>query len=572
MPGEGGETKTRTVETRFTVKDLFSGEFGKIQAKASEGAKKIAELQTKFRDFRREQGFTTLGALGLGYGIGSWIEKTREANSEFGRMQKGIAGVLAGSLKFEKGASEVDRYRRSMELSKDVMEDHERVAGRFQVGLDDIDQTYRTLVAGAGTLGITQKQINALTEDAIATQKRFGGAGDEAARLILRGLQTGRIRAVDPFSASLSNAIGNMSKLTRAQRFEHIQRALQGSRQIADAMSTGIDASLNRARITVDGLLRDATGPLFSEIAASLDKWAKHLREARENGKPLIDEISSKLVSGLHAVERVSGFIKEHWLAIAGVNLGTKLLGNAEKIAGMFGGIGGAAGEGAGGGVIGGLGAMASKLGMVVGGLSAFEVALQAVIGAVESHVDAERAKDEKAQMGMGSLGVLAKVAQKQRETGMSDAKTELFGRRAVDELKKYGIVSNGKLDRGALTDAITRMEAGQKEALATTLGIRNKFLPVSQMAASQFVEPLVAQLSGVVDQYAKAAAVLTKKATDDKALPFQKGNTIINGNINVQMKFEEEDPDRVFVRFTDRLGKAITRRGQAITAEPAGL
>lgn len=567
-----GENKKRTVETEFKARDLLSGDVRKMTSAIGEGAKKVNELREKFRDFRREQGLTTLGALGLGYGIGSWIEKTREANREFTSVQKGIAGVLSSTLKFEKGASGIDRYTRSMELSHDITENLEQVSGRFNVELDDTQQTYKLLAAGAGNLGIKQQQLNVLTLNAVATQKALGGAGDEAGRSILRALQTGKVRAVDPFTASLSNALGNMSKLTKAQRFDHINKALKGSVQVADAMSTGIDASLRRVQMTTSGLLRDATGPMFKEIAGSLDKWAKHLHEARENGKPLVDIFSGKLVSAFHALETASGFIKDHWMAIAGVNIGSKLMGNASKIAGMFGGMGGGA-EGGVGAVTGGLGAMAQKLGLVVGGLSAFSAGLDLAIGAVESAVDKSRGKDERAGMGMGSLQTMMSVARRQRETGVLDEKTDKIGRKTVDELKKYGLVNgNGKLDKGGLMEAVTRMGGGEREALANQLGIRNKNLPVSQMSASQFAEPLMFQLSSIIDQYSKATAILTKKATDDKALPFAKGNTIINGNINVQMKVEDEDPDRTFTRFTQKLQGAISHRGQAVNAEPEGF
>lgn len=569
-----GENKKRTVETEFKVRDSFSGGVGNMTSKLTEASKKANELREKFRDFRREQGLTTLGALGLGYGIGSWVEKTREVNREFAATQKGIAGVLSSSLKFEKGASEIDRYNRSLVLSKGITEELEEAAARFNVNLTETDQSYRVLSSAAANLGLTQKQVMELNLSSIATAKRFGADGERAALTIARALQTGTVRGVEPFDNKLRQVVGNMHKLTSAQRFQHIQQALRGSMQVADAMSTGIDASLNRAQTTVSSLLRQATGPLFGEVAKDLDKWSKHLHEMRENGKPLIDVFSGKLVGAFHAIETASGFIKDHWVAIAGLNIGSKLMGNAGKMAGMFGGgIGGGA-EGGVGAVSTGLGAMASKLGLVTGGLSAFWMAEEAVIGLVEGYLDKSRGKDERAGMGMGSLQTMMKLAGQKSYLGVEgEAKRDAMARRTVDELKKYGLVNgNGKLDRGGLMDAVTRMGGSERETLANQLGIRNKNLPVSQMSASQFAEPLMRQMSSIIDQYGKAAAIVTKKATDDKSLPFAKGNTIINGNINVQMKVEDEDPDRVFTRFTQKLQGAISRRGQAVNAEPEGL
>ncbi len=561
-----GEHKTRTVESRFTVNDQFSGVFGRIESKVGEGAKKFQELREKFRDFRREQGLTTLGALGLGYGIGSWIEKTREANAEFGRLQKQTAGVLAGALKFEKGAGEVDRYTRSLALAKDVMEDQERVAGRFNVSLDDVTQTYRTLAVGAGQLGATQEQVQRLTEDAIASQKRFGGAGDEAAKIILRGLQTGRIRAVDPFSASIANAVGNMTKLTRAQRFEHIQRALAGSRQIADQMSTGIDASLNRARMTVDGLLRDATGPLFKEIANSLDHWAKHLRDVRENGKPLVDIFAGRLVSAFHTLEKVSAFIKEHWVQIAAVNVGTKLAGNAERIAAMFGGRRGG-GEGV-EGVSKGLSGMVTGLGGAIAGLAAFKGALDLGVAYLDKRTDDRNRELLAAQQAVMSSNNLKRLLDKSDGLGFTNQQ-ERLARAEAAKLHHAGVVDEqGRLDRQALAFRISNLEDTQKADLQRQFGIKNPMS--SNDLNTRIANALGDQMEGILNQL--RGPMVTAAKRDDKNLPFAKGNTIINGGVSVRINTEDADPDAIFVRFQQKLHDSITHRGQAVNAEPAGL
>jgi hypothetical protein len=565
------DNKTRTVETEFKVRDSFSGGMSKMGGAFGRASGKLNELQNKFRDFRREQGLTTLGALGLGYGIGSWIEKIKEANSEFGRTQKGIAGVLSSSLKFERGAGEIDRYNRSMRLSKDITESLEDTSARFATSFDDVANSYRTVVAAAGPLGLSQKQVLTLTEQSTATAKRFGVDGVTAATSIARALQTGTVRGFDPFNIGLRNALGNMKKLTEAQRFSHIQRALQGSMQVADAMSTGIGASLQRAQTTVTALLRDATGPLFKEIAGSLDKWSKHLRDMGANGKPLVEAFAGKLVTAFHELERVSKFIKDHWLAIAGVKVGVSLGANAGRIAEMFGKMGGGGGGEAGvGGVTRGLGAMAQQLGLVVGGLSAFKMGLDLVLGHLEKRADEDQLSREGGLQAIASADMLKHITAKSDELGLSAVQTR-YAQKEIDRLHHAGVVTGeGKLDKSALAyhlgnmSSQERYDAGRRYGISDTSG---------SVGMKKLADALANDIEPLLNQLGKPGTVLAQKAKDDKNLMFAKGNTVINGNLNIQMRWEDEDPDRGFIRFQRKIEAGIRGRGgQAMGAEPEAL
>lgn len=565
-----GETETRTVETEFTAKDAgYGAAMNRMLETYQKGVEHLSLLKEKMSEFRQETGLSTLGALGLGVGIGSWVEHAKEVNAEFGHTQEAIAGVLAGSLKFEKGATEIDRYRRSLVLSKEITEQLEEASARYGSTLDEEQAAYRTTAAAAGALGLTQKQVMDLTQGAIATGRAYGASGEEAATRVAQALQMGKVRGLDPFSIALRRATGNMQHLSQAARLDHLEKALRGSMQVAEEMNNGIDGSLARARQTVDSVFRGATAPLFAEVAKSLGEWAKHLKEAQDNGKPLIEDISGKLVSGFHAVETASRFIKEHWLSIGAVfatlKAGDTLKSMAEGASAM-GGKGGLFG-GIAGGFAGPLGTLANSIIPVVGALAAFKVGLDAAIGAVEAHVEKERALDEKAGFGTGSIETLLKAAQAQKASGYSDPATTKFAQRAVEELKKYGMVGAGGLDQGALGAAVSRLDSGQKESLATKLGIRNPNLPVSAMSGSQFTAAISNQIGDLVKTLLTPAA---KAVTDSDASRKFAKSPVQNffGGVHIQQKFEDADPDRVFLRFKSDLENLASTPMQSREAE----
>ena len=263
-------------------------------------------------ELRAETGFSTLGMLGLGAGIGAWVEKAKDAQTEFAGAQKSIASVLSTTLQFSKGTSEIERYRRSFKLAKDVVEEAEETAGRFNMSLEDVSGVYRSLSLSAGQFGLSQKQVSALMVETSATAKRFGVSGEYAAGTIARALKTGSVRGVDEFSLSLARAMGNMHKLGQAARFDHIQKALRGSIMIADEMQPGHRGQHRPGPDRGNGRL-----PRRDRAALQADRDLDlRLGEAHQGGpreRALADRrLRREARHGVQRPKDVSGFIKDH--------------------------------------------------------------------------------------------------------------------------------------------------------------------------------------------------------------------------------------------------------------------
>jgi len=556
-----GETETRTVETEFTAKDAgYGAAMERMLETYRKGAEHLAELKNKLGEFRQETGLSTLGALGLGVGIGSWVEHAREVNAEFGRTEKGIAGVLAGALKFEKGATEIDRYRRSLVLSKDITEELEEASVKYGASLDDIQGAYRTVISAAGPMHLSQKQVMDLTKEATATAKRFQVTGEEAAGAVARALQTGRVKGIDPFAISLHNAVGNMQHLSQAGRLQHLEKALRGSMQVAEEMNNGIDGSLARARQTVDSVFRGATAPLFHEVALDLSAWAKHLKEARDNGRPLIEDVSGKLVTGLHAVEAVSGFIKDHWIAIGAVFAGLKAGQMATSIGGALGTAGGAMGSGALSG-LGGIFGMIGKVAPAFGGIvTAAGLAAIALHGVYEEWQGRKKAAGELGGF-FDEIGKAAKTTAYVRKHDAELSPYQIEGvkreaaahaQAAAEILKQKGLFENGAISLEKFNGVMDSMSDDVKRSFAGRIPGAGDLSSSGQLGA---------MAAEILQQSLAATAAATSSTIDDTARkvsgpPVQN----FNGGIHIQQKFEDADPDRVFLRFkSDLEGLAST-------------
>lgn len=572
----------RKVETEFTARDAgYGATLAKISHGFTEVHHKLEGVREKIKEFRREQGLTTMAALGLGYGIGSWVDKIKEANAEFGAAKKGIAGVLSATLEFPKGTSEIDRYKRSMQLATEQTEEAEYTAARFDMSLEDVAGVYRSLALTAGQFGLNQTQLNDLMIETAATAKRFGVSGGQAADTIARALRSGTIRGVDEFSLSLGHAIGNMKKLTQAQRFEHIRKGLRGSMDIADAMSTNIGASLRRARVAVEEVLRGATGPLFAEISKSLAAWSKHIRELTEKGKPLVEQFGEKLVKAFHILQDVSKFIKEHWVAIGAVFAGIKAGGVLTSLAGNLGGLAGALGKSAvlsGAGIAGGVGGLGNILGTIgavapaLGGIvTAAGLAAIALHGVYEEW---QGRKKQAAELGgfFDEMGKVAKTQQYLRahqsaltpdqiEAGKQYAQAHAAA--ALEVLKQKDLLKDGSIAMEKFNGVMDAMADDVRAKFAGQLGLAGLGNVSSGMLGAAAAE----LLSHTQQTIARAAAPVV----DDGKLKFAKQVNNFYGGIHMNMKMEDIDPDRVMVRIKDGFEREIASRTQALTAEPQG-
>lgn len=560
--------KKHTVETTFTAKDL---NYTSVVGKISHG---FEHAQEKLKDFRRETGMTTLGMLGLGYGLTSWVEHTKEANAEFANTQKSIAGLLAGSLEFAKGTSEIERYNRSLALSNDITHELDETSGRFVQPLESVAAAYRGILTATAPLHLAQKQVMDLTEESIATSKRFGVDGERSALAIARALQTGTVRGFEPFDQKLRQTLGNMNKLTQAQRFEHIQRALKGSMDIADAMSGGIGGALTRARHVVDDLIRDATGPVFKEVAKDLQAWSKHIREVKENGKPLIDVFSTKLVDGFHAIKEASRFIHEHWIAIAALYGGMKLTTGAGGIAESLGGIGGMFGASTKG-----IQAFTAKLGAATAGLGLFAVAIAAAVEFLDKRDKQSIQSQLGAKAAVGAAGIIGHLVDKAGALGLNAQQLKIAGKQ-IDELRHSGVIGAKGLDKAALAYHLGELSQSEQEDIASKYGIARGGMTSETGehfdaeltgkiadAVEKQLQPLLTVYPDLLSKFADKASA----AANDKLLKTTGPPQYNIHQLNLIQKFEDQDPDRIFVRFKRGLENEVSSRTQALTAEPQG-
>jgi hypothetical protein len=369
------------------------------------------------------------------------------------------------------------------------------------------------------------------------------------------------------FGQAMRALMGDIKKLKPEQVFERFMQRTKEMPAMAAMMSTSLDDMIKRLRQLVGDTLRDIGMPTIKWITQKLGEWVKHLKEASETGKPLIQAYSEKLLKAVQTIADLSGKVFSHWKEIA-------LIWGSSKVASFLSGMGGLAGIGSklGGFGLGGIGAAAGQgfgafLGALPGAagtLAVFTVAVQTAADALVDFALEGKAKEATAE-GFGpafkALGEAAKAEEYMRKhsSRLTSEEVELTKERIRDQTRIAGKVfkSAGMLDPSgagvspAFEHVLKSAATDSLKTMATSIG---------QSALADQPGMLAAFASEFYRRHVVPTDVVAKTAEKPSEIHGKKPPVTNIGTLNLVQKFDEQDPDRIFVRFHDGLTDLVHR------------
>lgn len=568
-----GEHEHYQVETEYTVDDKATTVAARIERGFKHLAHETHKLREKFHEFRNEQRFTAAAMLGVGFGLGAWVDKFKEAVGEAARAKKAIAGLFAESLNWPKAVSGVERYQSSIKLAGEVTEELEEIVAKYGGTLDEASQGFRNLTAAVAGAHLKPKQLMELYEQVAVTAKATGTDVGSAAELVGRAIMRGQVRPVGVLGKELYQTLQAHGKLTKqmtvAGRMGLVTQMMKGQKPIAEEMSRGIGDSLRKIRHAVDQVFQHVGTPVFAAIAKSLSSWADSLMKAEKGAKPLAEAFGEKLVKGFEVAKDVTGWLLDHWKQLAAIWAGFKVASMAGAAGGFIGNLGQAIGGNLGGamGMFGkGLGTATAKLGLFAAAITGAYMAGQAFGEWISSKMDERKTIEHHGTEMAGATKILASLAAK---GGPMTPQYEKFAARAIKDLTDSGAIRGGKADRGAIIANLERIDDFSRQQLTRTLGLGN--LALSGQGMNKIADALVARLDELVPMM---GAKKVEKATEvDAANLKTKGVQIgpFTGAINITQKFDDVDPDRVWVATRRGIQENAERAVQSMHADPWG-
>ena len=618
------ENTTNVEGLVYTAKDEASGVAEKIGHSFERVQHAAESAKEKIGEFAHHAAMGALASVGLGFGLHSLFEKATEANMEMARVNKTVAGAQYAFQGWKPGISSLDRMTYSMRQSAEIGEKLHHQALELREPIEQMGRIYNSVAAiGFGRLGMSQKGVLDLTEKLAAASKVYGVSAEEAVSTVNRALITGNIRAVGPFGIALRDALDiehhkggkKGAKLSPAQMFERMDKTLQGMVPAARMMGDNMAGSITEAKMLVDEIVRDLSGPLFREQTKSMSDWVQKIRSVREDGKSIMQIYGEKIASGFKLIKDVSGTIAEHWKLIAASMLAAKtsamFLGGSAALGGLgggaFGGAGGAAsamgiGElmwgrqlrGSMGELIMDSRSFSTRLNTATGGLGNFAGKLLAAAPALTAlYVAADKAADWINERHDKQIDAATKIDidtfNKLREHPVGTGEAHP-GKALEAYLAMTGLGGKGGVDLRSATETFSAMDESSREAWANRLGskltefvtaqgfgggFQTKLNTDPEALAKLFGESVADTLMRESPLFGKGLGVLAGgdmttwgQGVDSPNIRKHpgRGDTIINGGVHITQDFKEAAPNQVFHRVLNDIQDLVNAPSKART------
>lgn len=556
-----------TIRHKVVVEDHGSKEVEHIGG-AFHGAAHAAEhLKEHVGHLRREMGLSLPTILGVGVGLGAWIEKTKEATAEFGILKRQLTGLFSTGLQWDKHLDFTERYNVATKLAAEQTEELEHVAMRFGGTLVQVGENYKQLTLGLGGMGLSRERLQELTTHVRATAKVMGiEAGALIEKITNAALfkQVARRGDAGKFLA-MALGTGNVRGMSSGAILEKIDKAMNKLVPTADKVSQGMGDAINRIHLSVDALFRTLGTPLFKEIGKSLSGWAESISHASEGARPLVEQYAEKLVEAFHTAKDITSALLEHWKAIALIWAGFKL-GGGGAIGSALGGIAGP--------FAGALGTSATALGTFAKQTAAAAGALAILYAGLSTFADwLDKKHSERmaaAAPTEGGGGTVLAAAQALASGQLRVARGNL-GNGLMDE--------HGQLNAGALQAALQNAEENDLQQIGRALGVQPRQVmtdmgQIDTADAGEIAKAFADKLNQLQIQNGSVTSA-PEDITISPKVPNKFSKQDINFNVaklEVTQKFEDADPERVFLRFKEDLEDQVVRPAVSIHSEALGF
>lgn len=337
------------VGIKVTAEDRASATADKISNAFKHTSESVGKTQAKIESFAKSAAIGGLAAIGVGWGFKELYDKALNANLALDKVRDSLTGVLFAHQGWVKGVGSLDKMNESMRQSAEVAKQLEEQEDRLALPLEELAGTYRTAAGiGFSQLGMMKDGVMDLTVKAAEMGKVLGMSGESIVHTMGRAINSGIVnrRSTDPFNQLLVSWVGNAKKLSSEQMWQKIKKGMSDISPAAERMSQSFGGTLFRMRDTMEHLFRDLSSPSFEYITKKLEGIRAWMDKTTASGKSNITVWGEKLLWVVKKIESASKFIYEHWKLIAGIYVGSKILGFAASHMGKGSVLGGVLGKG----------------------------------------------------------------------------------------------------------------------------------------------------------------------------------------------------------------------------------
>lgn len=594
---------TKVVGLDFTVKGQASEQAERMAKSFGHVHGAVEKASGKVQAFGRQVAVSTLGALGLGFGLRAVADKAKEANLGLEHITKTIAGANF-AFKDYGNISPLEKMNRAMDEGAEIAEKLNSAEERLKVDRSDLARIYRSAYVVGSRHNLQQKEMIALTEKLAASEKVLGISAEASALLVAKAVTTGTVEGSNAFGMQIKSTVAGtkeaakaFANLSESQRFERVTRAMGDLVPAAERMGQDLEGSFFSMKQVVEEVARDFTGPVFKEVTKEVRSWAHHMGQAQLSGKSISEVYGQKLVTAFQYMKGATSFIADHWKSIAlifGASKLTSVMGSlsgwgkkgvtgASSVAGATTGsmmvhagvvhinqsaataLGASVGKTTGAAVsaslrpsmsetVGRLAGMAGKTLMVTEAFGALYVGAQGLAHLLDSYQSSQLATQRGAPRTIDALTAGAKA--------MSSAMNERSVRETYGHLQNafaaYGLKPGQQLSAKTIADELRALSPDVAAKQVGMFGIKGAsaravqgagFLDDASMRIANLLNGFAQQLLAANPEIAKSEGRLASK----RDIKIE-----VHGGLHVTQDFKQADPDRIFHQIPNQIAEMV--------------
>uniref|UniRef100_A0A6H1Z9U3 Tail tape measure protein n=1 Tax=viral metagenome TaxID=1070528 RepID=A0A6H1Z9U3_9ZZZZ len=573
------ETTQYDVQTNYRVNDKATGPVKKL-GKASEGtarqiktsteatnhlssanaflAQKTGVVQSKIVSL----GTSLIGQMAVFAGMASAVDLLKDniigANVQWGRSEIRI-GAMAGALGDIKNiADPMEKFNLGVEQGNRLLSDFDKREESIFIGMNKLVGISEYLAIPVFNTGKGMEKLAGFTEDVALAARGLGEDASVMAQGVMKAIEKGvALEGGKLGSAFVSLQGDKFAKMTNVQRFAAIEPIIKKWAAAGKLAISDWDKAMFQVQSSVNDMIRDVGGPVFQKVTRQFQDWARYLSDNEKTLRKIAEDWIVRIQSGLQAAGGLLSAIADNWELIATVLIGKTLLNGLDSALVKLAAMGAATAKIGVGAVGGGGGVLTRGLAGTAGGIRPVNVVNAAQIGVALGGVV------------VGGMAAYAHSVAAENTERINRAMAGVDQRRAADERANVkaleaGLGTLSKLDQqlvdatasnrqylGMTVDAVQRAYEQQEQNMRATLSKISSPTERRRFESEFFKR-------GVFKDPETIKRMMERTAMEDAG---KKGGKVARAQVKqviqqvvIKQDFRDQDPDRVYIRFSEDL------------------
>lgn len=573
------ETTQYDVQANYRVNDKATGPVKKL-GKASEGtarqiktsteatnhlssanaflAQKTGVVQSKIVSL----GTSLIGQMAVFAGMASAVDLLKDniigANVQWGRSEIRI-GAMAGALGDIKNiADPMEKFNLGVEQGNRLLSDFDKREESIFIGMNKLVGISEYLAIPVFNTGKGMEKLAGFTEDVALAARGLGEDASVMAQGVMKAIEKGvALEGGKLGSAFVSLQGDKFAKMTNVQRFAAIEPIIKKWAAAGKLAISDWDKAMFQVQSSVNDMIRDVGGPVFQKVTRQFQDWARYLSDNEKTLRKIAEDWIVRIQSGLQAAGGLLSAIADNWELIATVLIGKTLLNGLDSALVKLAAMGAATAKIGVGAVGGGGGVLTRGLAGTAGGIRPVNVVNAAQIGVALGGVV------------VGGMAIYAHSVAAENTERINRAMAGVDQRRAADERAnvkalEVGLGTLSKLDQqlvdatasnrqylGMTVDAVQRAYEQQEQNMRATLSKISSPTERRRFESEFFKR-------GVFKDPETIKRMMERTAMEDAG---KKGGKVARAQVKqviqqvvIKQDFRDQDPDRVYIRFSEDL------------------